>query len=117
MLCHFSFSSHFCVDSSSHYMRQILEALRYCHDNNVIHRDVKVRAVFFPVVFIFFYMSKKEVIFTLFVTVKVSGAQTPQSTFHLIEMLPFLWCNRPEMPLLLVPPLKESSGLRLASAK
>lgn len=27
---------------SSHYMRQILEALRYCHDNNVIHRDVKV---------------------------------------------------------------------------
>ncbi|KAF0026962.1 hypothetical protein F2P81_021699 [Scophthalmus maximus] len=25
-----------------HYMRQILEALRYCHDNNVIHRDVKV---------------------------------------------------------------------------
>lgn len=28
-------------------MRQILEALRYCHDNNVIHRDVKVRAAFF----------------------------------------------------------------------
>lgn len=28
--------------SFSHYMRQILEALRYCHDNNVIHRDVKV---------------------------------------------------------------------------
>lgn len=27
----------------SHYMRQILEALRYCHDNNVIHRDVKVK--------------------------------------------------------------------------
>ncbi|KAI7807237.1 putative peripheral plasma membrane protein CASK [Triplophysa rosa] len=29
---------------SSHYMRQILEALRYCHDNNVIHRDVKIGA-------------------------------------------------------------------------
>lgn len=29
----------------SHYMRQILEALRYCHDNNVIHRDVKVSSV------------------------------------------------------------------------
>ncbi|TNN74034.1 Peripheral plasma membrane protein CASK [Liparis tanakae] len=28
---------------ASHYMRQILEALRYCHDNNVIHRDVKIR--------------------------------------------------------------------------
>ncbi|XP_026989219.1 calcium/calmodulin-dependent serine protein kinase b isoform X4 [Tachysurus fulvidraco] len=27
---------------ASHYMRQILEALRYCHDNNVIHRDVKM---------------------------------------------------------------------------
>eukprot|EP00064_Thunnus_orientalis_P012854 superscaffoldBa00002017_g12890 len=29
-----------------HYMRQILEALRYCHDNNVIHRDVKVFVTF-----------------------------------------------------------------------
>uniref|UniRef100_A0A673N7N6 Peripheral plasma membrane protein CASK-like n=1 Tax=Sinocyclocheilus rhinocerous TaxID=307959 RepID=A0A673N7N6_9TELE len=30
---------------ASHYMRQILEALRYCHDNNIIHRDVKVSSV------------------------------------------------------------------------
>uniref|UniRef100_A0A672S409 Peripheral plasma membrane protein CASK-like n=1 Tax=Sinocyclocheilus grahami TaxID=75366 RepID=A0A672S409_SINGR len=30
---------------ASHYMRQILEALRYCHDNNIIHRDVKVGSV------------------------------------------------------------------------
>lgn len=36
--CNNSFLSCLC----SHYMRQILEALRYCHDNNVIHRDVKV---------------------------------------------------------------------------
>lgn len=28
-------------DCFSHYMRQLLEALRYCHSNGVVHRDVR----------------------------------------------------------------------------
>lgn len=53
--------------SPSHYMRQILEALRYCHDNNVIHRDVKVSSLS--------CVSLAEILKTLFAwTVVVMGA-------------------------------------------
>lgn len=30
---------------ASHYMRQMLEALRYCHNNDIIHRDLKPHCI------------------------------------------------------------------------
>ncbi|VDD80453.1 unnamed protein product [Mesocestoides corti] len=30
---------------ASHYMRQVLEAIKYCHENNIIHRDLKPHCV------------------------------------------------------------------------
>ncbi|XP_022244339.1 peripheral plasma membrane protein CASK-like isoform X2 [Limulus polyphemus] len=30
---------------ASHYMRQILDALHYCHNNNIIHRDINTQCV------------------------------------------------------------------------
>ncbi|XP_071451420.1 peripheral plasma membrane protein CASK isoform X6 [Hetaerina americana] len=30
---------------ASHYMRQVLEALRYCHENDIVHRDVKPHCI------------------------------------------------------------------------
>ena len=30
---------------ASHYMRQILDAVRYCHESNIIHRDLKPHCV------------------------------------------------------------------------
>ena len=29
------------IFSCSHYFRQVLEAVCYCHDNNIVHRDIR----------------------------------------------------------------------------
>jgi len=28
---------------TSHYLRQVLEAVSFCHENDIIHRDLKVK--------------------------------------------------------------------------
>lgn len=38
---HFAHKQNLTLPTFSHYMRQILEALRYCHENDIIHRDVR----------------------------------------------------------------------------
>lgn len=50
----------------SHYMRQILEALRYCHDNNIIHRDVKVSHILTAQKYSLFTMLALYIFFCLF---------------------------------------------------
>ncbi|CAL1286285.1 unnamed protein product, partial [Larinioides sclopetarius] len=30
---------------ASHYMRQVLEAVRYCHENDIMHRDIKPQCI------------------------------------------------------------------------
>jgi len=34
-----------CLVVCSHYMRQVVDALRYCHENDIIHRDLKPHCV------------------------------------------------------------------------
>lgn len=77
---------YFCLpfSCSSHYMRQILEALRYCHDNNVIHRDVKVgRSV--SLIVCVFTLSWELVLILL--TVLSSPQSSPQRSWPRLQQL------------------------------
>jgi len=34
-----------CLLHCSHYMRQIVEAVRYCHSNNIVHRNLSPHCI------------------------------------------------------------------------
>lgn len=42
--------TYFAEPTAAHYVAQVVDALRYCHACDVIHRDIKVCVLIFPVV-------------------------------------------------------------------
>ncbi len=44
---------------ASHCIQQILEAVRHCHDNNIVHRDLKVKSIDFCFFLLLFSFSPK----------------------------------------------------------